>query len=249
MKAKCAICESDFESTKRNHRCCSKRCQIQLWRSENKDAYNANQREWRAKNNERLNAKKRSGQAKVTCPNCEKLFVRNGRQKFCSVICRGKIHRSKPIEKEKQRARQVKWRANNTQKNRDYHRSYYHGYARRRLFSKPWKPLLLSAKYRATKLGLKFDLDEKWMEARWTGSCELTKLPFSGPEKRTGYKNRNFSPSIDKIDSSLGYTKDNCRIILWAVNSLKRDSSDSEMYAIAEALIANNPRCSARMGS
>lgn len=249
MKAKCAICESDFEATKRNHRCCSKRCRIRLWRAENKDAYNAQQREWRANNNERLNAKKRKGNATIPCPQCGGLFVRNRAQKFCSVRCRDKVKRANPAQREKQRVRQNNWRAVNKEQYRNYHRNYYHGYTRDRLFKKPWKPLLLSAKYRSVKLKIDFDLDEAWMESRWTGYCELTKLPFSSPEKRRGYKNKSFSPSIDKIDPAKGYTKNNCRLILFAVNCFKRDDSDVEMYAIAEALIANNPHRIDRMGS
>lgn len=49
---------------------------------------------------------------------------------------------------------------------------------------------------------------------------------------------RFFSPSIDRIVPALGYTPENCRFILWAVNAFKHDGTDDDMYRVAEALIA-----------
>ena len=52
-------------------------------------------------------------------------------------------------------------------------------------------------------------------------------------------KSRPFTLSLDRIDSSKGYTKDNCRFILLGINMLRGMGTDSEMYTIAEALLNN----------
>lgn len=101
--------------------------------------------------------------------------------------------------------------------------------------------LFRGAKQRSKEKSVPFDLDDAWARARWTGKCELTGLEFSSPEKRKGNKLRNFSPSIDRIVGELGYVKNNCRFVLWAVNSFKRDSSDADMYRMAVALVENMP--------
>ena len=41
------------------------------------------------------------------------------------------------------------------------------------------------------------------------------------------------SPSIDRIDSTKGYTKDNIQIISWRANRIKNDSTPEELMQIA----------------
>lgn len=96
--------------------------------------------------------------------------------------------------------------------------------------------LFHSAKWRAKKKGLPFDLTLGYLRAEWTGRCAVTDLPFvtgetSGP--------KFFSPSLDRIDPKLGYVIGNVRFVLWAVNALKHDATDADMYAVAEAIIKN----------
>lgn len=95
-----------------------------------------------------------------------------------------------------------------------------------------WVSCLYNTKVSAKRLGLSFDLTPEWAKARWTGRCELSNLPFvrysDGPHPR--------SPSIDRIDSNLGYLQNNCRFVLCAINSLRLNGTDDEMYEIAAAL-------------
>lgn len=183
------------------------------------------------------------------CLRCSKTFVPNsGPHKFCSVRCRGRNHRSNPVEKQKQRKRQQQWRKLNRERYRTYHREYFHTYKARKLATTPWREIFFGTKQRAKVKNIEFALDQKWFAARWTGRCELTGLSFSDPASRTGHKNKHFSPSVDRIDPKGGYTKDNCRIVLWAVNCLKQDGVDEIMYDIAQALIKNR-RNSVRMDS
>lgn len=43
---------------------------------------------------------------------------------------------------------------------------------------------------------------------------------------------RDASPSVDKIDPTKGYTKDNIQIISWKANRLKTDASIEELEMI-----------------
>jgi hypothetical protein len=97
----------------------------------------------------------------------------------------------------------------------------------------PWSRLIYGAKNRSKKSNIEFDLTFDWGRDRWTGACEITGIPF-----RHGSKNPTpFSPSIDRIDPKLGYTKENCRFILFGVNSLKLNGTDSDVMLIARAIL------------
>jgi hypothetical protein len=103
----------------------------------------------------------------------------------------------------------------------------------------PWKVMLSSARARAARKGIEFDLDDDWAEARWTGYCELTGIEFQPGTKF-------WAASLDRIDNSRGYVKDNCRFVLNAVNLFKGSATDEEMFAVAQALVSSAaPRAAA----
>lgn len=82
---------------------------------------------------------------------------------------------------------------------------------------------------------LPFTLTDEWARKRWTGRCELTGIPFVV----AGTHGKFFSPSLDRIDPKKGYVDDNCRFILFAVNTLKGVGTDEDMMLVARELIAN----------
>jgi hypothetical protein len=96
----------------------------------------------------------------------------------------------------------------------------------------PWAKLIRGAKRRAAQKGLECDLTVDWASARWTGKCEITGIPFdlALPGKPGG---RPFSPSIDRIDSTKGYTTDNSRFVLWAINAMKGSGDTSKILSVA----------------
>ena len=98
----------------------------------------------------------------------------------------------------------------------------------------PWRRLVQYAAVRAKQANLRFDLDEAWAEARWTGRCELSGLPFELAGKNSL---RAFWPSIDRRDPQLGYTQSNCRFVLMALNVWKHDRSDEILLAIAQGIV------------
>jgi hypothetical protein len=61
--------------------------------------------------------------------------------------------------------------------------------------------------------------------------------------KKSGWTRTDNSPSIDRIDSSKGYTIGNIQIISWRANRIKNDSTPEELMKIAkymEHLTKNN---------
>src|SRR5215469_1636342 len=99
----------------------------------------------------------------------------------------------------------------------------------------PWKALLRSARERAVRKGVPFELTEMWCISKWTGFCEVTGLPFRLGQRTSGPK--FWSPSIDRIEPALGYTEANCRFVLWCINSFKHDATDSDMVSVAKAIV------------
>jgi hypothetical protein len=108
--------------------------------------------------------------------------------------------------------------------------------AKEKYWTSPWKRLVIAAKNRAEKRKLSYDLTFEWAENRWTGFCEISGIPF---QPRYGASHGIFSPSIDRIEPSKGYTQDNARFVLMGVNGLKVDGTDAEMYFVAEAITRN----------
>lgn len=97
---------------------------------------------------------------------------------------------------------------------------------------RPWERPFRGARHRSLKKNFPFDLTREWCEANWTGKCAITNLPFSFGTQQ----HYPFSPSIDRVDSAKGYTQDNCRFVLFAVNSFKGTGTDEQMLQIAEAI-------------
>jgi hypothetical protein len=92
------------------------------------------------------------------------------------------------------------------------------------------------ARERANKKGIEFTLTREWVLKRLaTGVCEATGIRFNSETfiGRCG----PYSPSIDRIDSSKGYTPDNCRMICWALNMGLSEWGEEVYLDIAKAFI------------
>lgn len=92
---------------------------------------------------------------------------------------------------------------------------------------------LKSAKTRAKAKGRAFSISLEWAlnEVEKSGfRCALTGISFyeKAPMTRTG--RHPFSPSLDRIDNSKGYTPDNVRIVVLAINIMMADFG-SEVFS------------------
>ena len=84
-----------------------------------------------------------------------------------------------------------------------------------------------------------FDLTISWIEKRIKQGCALTGRPFD--LKQNGKRGGNpLGYSIDRIDPKAGYTKDNCRMILFCINAFKFTMTDEQMISIARDIVDNS---------
>ena len=62
-----------------------------------------------------------------------------------------------------------------------------------------------------------------WLESKIrAGRCEVTGIEFDLSRPESGSQNP-LAPSIDRIDSSLGYTEGNVQVVLFAFNAFKAE--------------------------
>ena len=107
--------------------------------------------------------------------------------------------------------------------------------AKSRLWKKnnPMKVFRGRVKRRAREAKVEFNLDFEWFKERLDrGACEATGLPFVDSEKPMD----SFQPSVDRTDPNGGYTKDNCKMVVWMYNSCKGDNSHKDVMIFAKAL-------------
>lgn len=98
------------------------------------------------------------------------------------------------------------------------------------------RELLRAIAKRSRSSGVPFDLDIDWLAARLSaGMCELTALKFDFSVRSRRYN--PFTPSVDRIVPSRGYTKDNCRVVAMAVNVALSNWGVDVLMTIAEALV------------
>ena len=63
------------------------------------------------------------------------------------------------------------------------------------------------------------------------GRCEVTGVSFCY-ENNFGTSKNPLSPSIDRIDSNIGYSKENTRLVIWQYNLMKGELTDSQIFDI-----------------
>lgn len=90
-----------------------------------------------------------------------------------------------------------------------------------------------NAKRRAKLNNLEFSLTKEWLQENLAAICPLlgTLLVYNGS------KPTDASASIDRKDSTGGYTPDNCRVISLRANRIKNNATQEELQRIAESLL------------
>ena len=98
--------------------------------------------------------------------------------------------------------------------------------------------LLAGARSRAKRSGLEFDLDIEWLNEKLSrGICEITNIKFDFIKKEGD--RRPFVPSLDRRDSSKGYTKENTDVVIWWYNMAKGDLPEEAVKSIILKVSSN----------
>ena len=107
--------------------------------------------------------------------------------------------------------------------------------AKQRLYTRnnPEKVLLTQSRIRAKKRGLDHTINIE--DIRIPSIC-----PVLGIQLNQGGNTDN-SPSLDRIDSSKGYTPDNVWVISIRANRIKNDATPDELIQLVRALTAKTP--------
>lgn len=92
----------------------------------------------------------------------------------------------------------------------------------------PERVMISHAKQRALKRNIEFQLSEK--DIKIPQVCPVLGILLTIGSGRQ----QDSSPSLDRINPSIGYLPDNIRVISWRANKLKGDSTIEEMEKILE---------------
>ena len=99
--------------------------------------------------------------------------------------------------------------------------------------------LLRGAKRRAKRRGHECTIDTQWIVDRMD-VCAVTGLPFKMDIEKNYGKHNNaqpFSPTLDRIDNSKGYTPDNTQVVVAVYNFAKMHWSHDDVVQMARALL------------
>lgn len=95
--------------------------------------------------------------------------------------------------------------------------------------------ILRGIKSRAKRMGLDFNLSLE--DITGVRVCPILGIPL----ERGGLYDRDNSPSVDRLDTTKGYTKDNIQIISDKANRMKNDASPEELRKFAEWVLNTFP--------
>ena len=97
--------------------------------------------------------------------------------------------------------------------------------------------LINNARSRSNTKGIEITLDVDWLVDKLEkGVCELTGMSFN-LDAPVNESRRVDAPSLDRIDKNKGYTPDNTRVVLWAVNNALGEYGTERIYPILQAMI------------
>jgi hypothetical protein len=122
--------------------------------------------------------------------------------------------------------------------------SYLKGYEKNRLDDlSPFRFFLNRAWYRSKKKGYESDLDVEYLRDVWNqqnGICPLSGVQLELPEGTRGWNDIADKPnraSMDRIDPTKGYLKENVRFISLIANYAKSTWTDAEVVDFCQSVV------------
>lgn len=100
-----------------------------------------------------------------------------------------------------------------------------------------------SAKYRAKKLNVSFNLDTKYLIDMWEeqqGRCAVSGRIFDLSRPDMYASTRANSPSLDRINSKEGYLKGNVRFVCYQVNTALNEYGEEALISLCKDILAFN---------
>lgn len=94
--------------------------------------------------------------------------------------------------------------------------------------------MLWDSRKRAKQRGLEHSLDIDFLFSIFTDTCPICGVDLLW--KRGTRKPQDNSPSLDRIDSTKGYTPDNVWLISYRMNRIKNDATLHELWLIWNAV-------------
>ncbi len=173
--------------------------------------------------------KQKRTQIQITCPQCQIFYSKDlseykrnerlERTSYCSISCRSKANPPQTLPENR------------------YDIKDHRGNKRDKFT--PYRYILHCTKNSNRKQSSIKVEDVKNQWDKQNGLCIYTGLPMFLPEYNTGKTSPFKTASIDRIDSSLPYTKDNIQIILRAINFLKSSESHEDTVAFLDSMVEN----------
>lgn len=154
----------------------------------------------------------------IECAECGIPFEGHGLRKTCSEKCRYTRSKRQGREWEKANPEKHKQIQKATREKRKDKRLEY---GRKRASSRAG---YIDRIFERVKLRTPdTDIDRAFLESTLTNKCSLTNVPYVFDRSRgTAFMNP-YAPSLDRVDSSVGYMKNNVQWVLSAVNFAKNE--------------------------
>ena len=167
----------------------------------------------------------------AVCKDCSKAHTKQNRLDHPTYfVDKGKV-RYQEIGKHQNKSRYKK----NQEKFKRWRREYSRTVVGR------LRTVLNSAKTRAKNQKLVFDLDFDWLMEQYRkqdGKCSLTGIQLQfGFNYDSSRRYMPESPSLDRIDPALGYTKGNTRLVCTAINIAMNSFGERSFEALCKAYL------------
>jgi len=117
-------------------------------------------------------------------------------------------------------------------KDREVNRLYQMNRKRYLYIHEPWRAKCWSAREKAKKLGLDYNIDPEYIKNIWPKDNKCPALGIYLKKGKNG--GSNHSPSLDRIIPELGYIKGNVQIVCNLANKIMSNATPDQIIMVGE---------------